>query len=226
MKKKPVIAIDGYSSTGKSSISKEIAKRLKIVHLDTGALYRALTYFALQHCKTDSQINFKLLFQNLPNIHLEFQKEDETLILYLNGKNISEEIRKPEISDYVSQIAKQPEIRYFLLQTQRNIANQGGVIMDGRDIGTVVIPNADYKFFLTASVEERTKRRYRELSEMGFNTSENEVKENLLKRDKIDSERAISPLIQAEDAILIDNSSINKEETIELILKHIERNNR
>lgn len=223
MNRKPVIAIDGYSSTGKSSISKIIAERLGIVHMDTGALYRGITYFALQHCFSNDEIDTALLFSSLKDVVLEFKDLDGQLVLFLNGKDISKEIRQPEVSEWVSFIAKQPEVRAFLLHTQRSIAENGGVIMDGRDIGTTVLPNADYKFFLTASIEERTKRRYQELLSMGENTTETEVRDNLIKRDKIDSEREISPLKQAEDAILIDNSHINKAETIDLILSYIKK---
>lgn len=219
--RKPIIAIDGYSSTGKSSISKEIAKRLDIIHLDTGALYRGITFFALENCVKDGVIDFENLFSRFAEVHLEFQKKENSLVLYLNGKDISTEIRTQRISDNVSQIAKQSEVREFLLHTQREIARTGGVILDGRDIGSVVLPDADYKFFLTASVDKRTERRYKELKEMGMETSMKEVRENLLTRDKIDSEREIAPLIQPEDAILIDNSDIDKEQTIELILSYI-----
>lgn len=223
MNRKPVIAIDGYSSTGKSSISKIIAERLGIVHMDTGALYRGITYFALQHCFSNNEIDTASLFNSLKDVVLEFKDLDGQLVLFLNGKDISKEIRQSEVSEWVSFIAKQPEVRAFLLHTQRSIAENGGVIMDGRDIGTTVLPNADYKFFLTASIEERTKRRYLELLSMGGSTTETEVRDNLIKRDKIDSEREISPLKQAEDAILIDNSHINKEETIDLILSYIKK---
>lgn len=219
--RKPIIAIDGYSSTGKSSISKEIAKHLDIIHLDTGALYRGITFFALENCVKDGVIDFENLFSRFTEVHLEFHKKENSLVLYLNGRDISTEIRTQRISDNVSQIAKQSEVREFLLHTQREIARTGGVILDGRDIGSVVLPDADYKFFLTASVDKRTERRYKELKEMGMETSMKEVRENLLTRDKIDSEREIAPLIQPEDAILIDNSDIDKEQTIELILSYI-----
>lgn len=221
MKKKPVIAIDGYSSTGKSSISKAIAKNLGIVHMDTGALYRGVTYYALQNCMKDNKIDTSTLFQSFDNLKLEFKTVDNELVLFLNDINISKEIRLPEVSNHVSFIAKQPEVRSFLLHTQRSIAEHGGVIMDGRDIGTTVLPNADYKFFLTASIDERTKRRYHELMAMGEKVDLENVKTNLVERDKTDSEREISPLKQAKDAILIDNTNINKEETISLILSYI-----
>lgn len=222
--KKPVIAIDGYSSTGKSSISKIIADKLGLIHLDTGALYRGITWFALQNCMdANDSINLKELFASLDQIELEFRNNDGELILYLNHIDISKQIRTPEVSDNVSLVAKQKEVRDFLLTSQRSLAEKGGIIMDGRDIGTVVLPNADYKFFLTASIDERTNRRYFELASLGILTDREQVKQNLIGRDKIDSEREIAPLKQAEDATVIDNTSLTKEETIDLILSHIKK---
>lgn len=222
--KKPVIAIDGYSSTGKSSISKIIAEKLGIVHLDTGALYRGITWFALQNCIDDNgNINLQELFNSFRLINLEFKKEEDELVLFLNHINVSKEIRTNEVSENVSFIAKQKEVRDFLLSAQRSIAEKGGVIMDGRDIGTVVLPDADFKFFLTASIEERTKRRYNELLSLGIEANEKQVKENLIERDRIDSERKISPLRQAEDAIVIDNTNLTKSQTIENILMYLKK---
>lgn len=220
--RKPVIAIDGYSSTGKSSISKVIAKKLGLVHLDTGALYRGITCYALENCMKEDEINFESLHHCLDTIKLEFREEDSELLLYLNGKNINEEIRDPKISNYVSLVARQPEVRDFLLDFQQKMAEHGGIIMDGRDIGTVVLPNADFKFFLTANAEERTKRRLLELQNSGVAANFEEVKANLLQRDKIDSERETAPLKQAEDAILIDNSYLTKQETIDILLKKLQ----
>jgi cytidylate kinase len=222
--KKPVIAIDGYSSTGKSSISKIIADKLGLIHMDTGALYRGVTWYALQQCLDENgEIDLNTLFSSLDRIKLEFKNNDGTLILFLNDNDISKEIRTNIVSDNVSLVAKQKEVRDFLLQSQRSLAEKGGVIMDGRDIGTVVLPNADYKFFLTASIDERTNRRFLELKGLGIETDKEQVKQNLIERDKIDSEREIAPLKQADDAIVIDNSELTKEETIELILSHIEK---
>lgn len=222
--KKPVIAIDGYSSTGKSSISKIIADKLGLIHMDTGALYRGVTWFALQHClNKEGGIDLKTLFSSLDQIHLEFKNNEGTLVLFLNNVDISKEIRTNEVSDTVSLVAKQKEVRDYLLQSQRSIAEKGGVIMDGRDIGTVVLPNADYKFFLTASIDERTNRRFLELKNLGIEADKEQVKQNLIERDKIDSEREIAPLKQADDARVIDNSELTKEETIELILSYIEK---
>ena len=220
--KKPVIAIDGYSSTGKSSISKVIAEKLGLIHMDTGALYRGVTHFAVTKCLNENgEINLAQLFNILNEIKLEFRNIDNELVLFLNGENISKEIRGNLVSSNVSLIASQKEVRDYLMETQRSIAENGGVILDGRDIGTVVLPNADYKFFLTASVNERTKRRFLELQNMGIETTEAEVKENLITRDKIDSEREVAPLKKAEDAILIDNTFKTKKETIDEILSFI-----
>lgn len=222
--KKPVIAIDGYSSTGKSSISKVIAAKLGLIHLDTGALYRGVTWFALQNCLNDSgTIDLEKLFSSFDQIGLEFKNIDGELVLFLNHIDISKAIRTTEVSENVSFVAKQKEVRDFLLQSQRNLAEKGGIIMDGRDIGTVVLPNADYKFFLTASIDERTRRRYLELLSLGIEANEQQVKENLIERDRIDSEREIAPLKQAEDAIIIDNTKISKKETIDEILSHIRK---
>ncbi|MGG1922749.1 (d)CMP kinase [Chryseobacterium sp. NRRL B-14798] len=222
--KKPVIAIDGYSSTGKSSISKIIADQLGLIHMDTGALYRGVTWYALQHCLNENgEIDLNTLFSSFDQIKLEFKNNDGTLILFLNDTDISTEIRTNIVSDNVSLVAKQKEVRDFLLQSQRTLAEKGGVIMDGRDIGTVVLPDADYKFFLTASIDERTNRRFLELKGLGIEADKEQVKQNLIERDKIDSEREIAPLKQADDAIVIDNSALTKEETIQLILSHIKK---
>ena len=223
-KKGLVIAIDGFSSTGKSSISKVVADTLGLIHIDTGAMYRAITLFGLRNFKNEKQeIDLSKLLQNLNEISLEFRENSGKLEIYLNGENVSKEIRTTEVSDNVSFIAKQPEVRERLVVLQRGIAEKQGVIMDGRDIGTVVLPNADYKFFLTASADERARRRFLELQSLGIETTIEEVKQNLIERDRIDSEREISPLKQADDAILIDNTNLNKEETIDLILSYIKK---
>ena len=223
-KKGLVIAIDGFSSTGKSSISKVVADTLGLIHVDTGAMYRAITLFGLRNFKDEKQeIDLSKLLQNLNEISLEFRENSGKLEIYLNGENVSKEIRTTEVSDNVSFIAKQPEVRERLVVLQRNIAEKQGVIMDGRDIGTVVLSNADYKFFLTASADERARRRFLELQSLGIETTIEKVKQNLIERDRIDSERETSPLKQAEDSILIDNTNLNKEETIDLILSYIKK---
>jgi len=220
--RKPVIAIDGYSSTGKSSISKVLAQKLGLVHMDTGALYRGITYFAIKNCLDNKgEIDLSKLFSQLQDIELQFKNIDQELVIFLKDQNISEEIRQKDVTSQVSLIACQKEVRDFLMETQRSVAKEGGVILDGRDIGTVVLPDADFKFFLTASVEERTRRRFLELKSLGMEISAEEVKENLVTRDKIDSEREVAPLKKADDAILIDNTSLTKLETVDLILSYL-----
>lgn len=214
--RKMVIAIDGYSSTGKSSISKALAAKLGLTHVDTGALYRGVTLFALQNfLNAENNIDLPQLLNNLDGIKLTFKNENGILVLYLNDKNINEEIRKTQVSDFVSFIAKQGEIRDFLLEMQKEWGRKGGVIMDGRDIGTVVFPDADFKFFLTASLEERTRRRFLELTASGITTDPETVMENLQKRDKIDSTRKIAPLTKAKDAIVVDNTFLSKSLTVD-----------
>lgn len=220
--KKPVISIDGYSSTGKSSISKEIAHRLGLIHVDTGALYRGITLYGLEKCtQPDGTIDLSQLLQELPNIHLEFRLLANQLSLYLNNHNVDEEIRNPRVSEHVSFVAKQPEVRAYLLDMQRRLAQNGGIIMDGRDIGTIVLPDAGYKFFLTATVAERARRRHLELQNMGVPADLQAVTDNLISRDKTDSEREVAPLRIPDGAIVIDNTDLNKEETIQKILQQI-----
>ena len=207
---KIIIAVDGYSSTGKSSISKAIADALGLIHIDTGAMYRAITLFALRNFRTK-------------NGEIDLREEAGALQIYLNNENVSKEIRESIVSEHVSEVAKEPKVRVLAVEQQRKIVGKLGLIMDGRDIGTVVFPDADYKFFLTASVDERARRRTLEMESMGMETNFDEVKQNLIERDRIDSEREISPLKQADDAILIDNTELNKEQTIALILSYIQK---
>ena len=218
MKRLPVIAIDGYSSTGKSSISKQIAKKLGLIHMDTGALYRGITLYALQNCSADGKIDKDILFENFDNLKLEFREENGVLVLYLNDKNISNEIRSLEVSNNVSFIAKQSEVRDFLMETQRSIASNGGVVMDGRDIGTVVLPNADLKVFLTASAHVRALRRLKELSAKGETHELSDIENEIMERDHRDMTREISPLKQADDAILVDTSDMSIDEVTDKIL--------
>ena len=213
-----IIAIDGYSATGKSSISKEVAKRLGFIHIDTGAMYRAITWFAMQNHLNNDSFNFNDLIKQLPTLELAFINDE----IYLNGKNIENEIREPEVSKNSSEIAKIKEVRDFLVNKQREMAINSNIVMDGRDIGSVVFPNADVKIFLTASLEERARRRFVQLQDKGNNQlTVEEVMENLKTRDEIDTSRTIAPLKLLEDAILVDNTYIDFEETVQMIYKLI-----
>lgn len=221
MKNNPIIAIDGHSSTGKSTYAKMLAHHFGWIHIDTGAMYRAVTLYGLRNFPTLNKINMESLIENLDKIHISFEEnpQSQELETYLNGENVEAEIRGLEVADVVSEVAKEPLIRKYLVSQQREIAKNGGIVMDGRDIGTVVFPNADLKFFITASVEERARRRFNEFLNTDGSISFEEVKENIKHRDYIDSNRVTSPLKQAEDAILIDNTNYNKEETFQKILE-------
>ncbi|MXO24129.1 (d)CMP kinase [Apibacter sp. B3924] len=212
---KPIIAIDGYSSTGKSSYAKMLAKEFGWIHIDTGAMYRAVTLYAIENFYKNNTIDELALLTHLNDIHLDFKlnSDSNTNEIYLNEKNVENRIRAFDISEHVSWVAKIPEVREYLVKQQRNIGKNGGIVMDGRDIGTVVFPNADLKFFITASIEERAKRRFTEYKNQHKNISLEEVQENLKQRDYIDGSRSVSPLTQAADAILIDNTHLSKAET-------------
>jgi len=212
---KITIAIDGYSSTGKSTIAKELADALNYLYVDTGAMYRAITLFALENkCIDNENIDHNKLVELLPKAKLKFQlnKELGYSEMFLNGKNVEQEIRSMRVSKQVSKISVIPEVRAKLVSMQRKMGTKKGIVMDGRDIGTVVFPHAELKIFLTASLEIRAERRYKELIEKGMKAEFEEVKSNLAKRDHIDSSRADSPLKQADDALLLDNSEMTLEQ--------------
>ncbi len=223
MKKKINIAIDGYSSTGKSTIAKKLAQTLGYVYVDTGAMYRAVTYFALKN-KLISKDVFKKdeLIASLDQIVLKFifNKELGFSEIYLNGKNIEEKIRNLEVSSFVSRIAEVSEVRKKLVEQQQKIGAEKGVVMDGRDIGTVVFPDAELKIFMTASAEKRAQRRFKEMIEKGEKVKYEEVLNNVTERDRIDTERQDSPLRKADDAILLDNSNLSVKETFDKALKY------
>ncbi|MDC8004064.1 (d)CMP kinase [Aureisphaera galaxeae] len=216
------IAIDGHSSTGKSTVAKQLADYIGYIYVDTGAMYRAVTLFALQHdCIAEEQVNEAKLVALLPEITLHFEKnEDGKAEVFLNGKNVEKQIRTLEVSEYVSPVATISEVRRKLVEQQRAMRDGQGIVMDGRDIGTVVFPNAEFKVFMTASAEVRAQRRYEELMGRGHtDITFEEVLENVTERDHIDSTREDSPLVKAGDAIVIDNSEMNLEDQFHILLQ-------
>ncbi|OMP30900.1 (d)CMP kinase [Mangrovimonas sp. DI 80] len=216
------IAIDGFSSTGKSTVAKSLAKALGYVYVDSGAMYRAVTLYAMRHKYIDgTHFNREGLLNQLDDIAISFQFNPDLgyAEVYLNGENVEKDIRTLEVSNLVSQIAAVPEVREKQVALQRKIGEDKGVVMDGRDIGTVVFPNAELKIFMTASPETRAKRRYDELVQRGDEVDYESVLQNVQTRDHLDSTRKDSPLIQAEDAILIDNSHLSLQEQFDKILE-------
>ncbi len=223
--KKIIIAIDGFSSTGKSTLAKQLAKHLSYVYADTGAMYRAVAFFAMQ--KGFIGINFfnkEALIANLPDIklHFEFNSELGFAEMYLNDVNIEKEIRTLEVSNFVSLVAEISEVRTKLVEQQQKMGNEKGIVMDGRDIGTVVFPKAELKIFMTASAETRAKRRFDEMKSKGQEVSFEEVLKNVEQRDYIDTHREDSPLRQADDAIEIDNSYLTKDEQFNAVLEMVD----
>jgi cytidylate kinase len=219
---KIIIAIDGYSSTGKSTVAKQLAKHLGYVYVDTGAMYRAVAYYALQNSLiNDKDFNQEALIYQLPKIQITFKFNEEAGFaeVYLNNKNIEKAIRTLEVSSYVSQVAAISEVRHKLVEQQQNMGANKGIVMDGRDIGTIVFPDAELKLFMTASAETRAERRYKELIERGDKVNYEAVLKNVQDRDFLDVNRKDSPLIKAEDAIEIDNSNLSLEEQFEKVLQ-------
>lgn len=219
--KRITIAIDGFSSTGKSTLAKQLAKKLGYVYVDTGAMYRAVTYFAMQNnWVTENAIDKNSLINHLDEVHLKFHF-NETLgfaEMFLNDVNVEQEIRTLEVSQNVSRVAEISEVRAKLVQQQQEMGRDKGVVMDGRDIGTVVFPNAELKIFMTASAETRAERRFNELIEKGQHVTFEDVLENVQQRDYIDTHRDDSPLVQAVDAVVVDNSTLSKEEQFDVVL--------
>lgn len=216
--KKITIAIDGYSSTGKSTIAKQLAKALDYVYVDTGAMYRAVTLFAMRNGFIgEGSENIQALIKSLPKIKLVFKysKDLGYSEMYLNGENVEKEIRSLDVSRYVSRIAELEQVRHMLVGMQKKMGLEKGIVMDGRDIGTVVFPDAELKIFMTASPEKRAYRRYKELLDKGEEVVYEDVLKNVRYRDDIDSNREFSPLRQAKDAIPFDNSDMGLEEQFE-----------
>ena len=214
MKKPFVIAIDGASSTGKSTLAKGLAKALDFAHVDSGAMYRGITLYAQQNgLLINNKLNIKTLLSQLDDINLHFEGDT----FWLNGVDVSAEIRSMQVSEAVSLVATIPEIRSFLVAQQRIMGTNQSVVMDGRDIGTVVFPKADLKLFLVADVNIRAQRRFDELNTQNAPTTVAEVRNNLVERDHLDSTRADSPLVQADDAILLDATQF----TVESMRNHV-----
>lgn len=214
-----IIAVDGYASCGKSTIAKELARYLGYIYLDTGAMYRAVTLYLL-----NEKIDYKqddILHKALQNITIEFLPNIKTGYsdTYLNGENVEEQIRQKAVSEKVSEVSALKSVRVFLVARQREIGRNKAIALDGRDIGTVVFPNAELKLFMTANIDVRANRRYRELLHKGTEQTLSEIKQNLLMRDHIDSTRQESPLRQAPDAIVIDNSELTAQQQLELAIR-------
>ena len=221
MNQKIIIAIDGHASCGKSTLAKTIAKNLEYIYLDSGAMYRAVTLYVIEN--NVDIANEKSLKNALQNIHISFRYNAETQQsdTYLNAKNVEQTIRSKKVAQRVSEVATIAEIRHFLVQQQRAIGQNRGLVCDGRDIGTVVFPDAELKIFLTANIITRTQRRYDELQGKGIVMTAAEISDNLQQRDFIDSTRAVSPLRKAEDAIVLDNSDLSREEQLQQVLEWV-----
>tara|TARA_B110000977_G_scaffold201685_1_gene297760 strand:+ start:3470 stop:4153 length:684 start_codon:yes stop_codon:yes gene_type:complete len=220
---KIIIAIDGYSSTGKSTLAKSLAKKLSYKYIDTGAMYRVVTFFAIQNgFIVDDKVNSSGLISNLKQVDISFQLNAEGKSeACLHAVSVEKEIRGMQVSSYVSKVSAIPEVRELLVAQQQLMGKSKGVVMDGRDIGSVVFPQAELKLFMTASEEVRVQRRLDELIESGANVSFDEVKNNLSERDYLDTHRAVSPLINTKDALVLDNSFMSREEQLAWILEKV-----
>ncbi|MEO8515194.1 MAG: (d)CMP kinase [Flavobacterium sp.] len=228
MNKKITIAIDGFSSTGKSTLAKQLAKHLGYIYVDTGAMYRAVTLYAMQnHLIAADSFDKASLIADLPKIklHFEFNFNLGFAEMYLNDVNIEREIRTIEVSSFVSKVAEVSQVRSKLVEQQKEMGKNKGIVMDGRDIGTVVFPDAELKIFMTASAETRAQRRFDELIEKGDNVSFEAVLKNVEERDHIDTHRDDSPLVIADDAIEIDNSYLSREEQFQIVLELVDNVN-
>jgi CMP/dCMP kinase len=220
-KKKIIIAIDGYSSCGKSTVAKEIARKLNYIFIDSGAMYRAVTLFCLRHgLVKEGKVNLSDLAEKLDSIHITFAFNPVTSHndIYLNAENVENEIRRLEVAQNVSQVAAIAEVRHLMVSLQQEMGHAKGIVMDGRDIGTVVFPEAELKIFMTADARIRAQRRFDEMAAKNEKVNFEEILANITERDRFDETRAESPLRKAEDAIVLDNSHMTKEEQFEWIL--------
>ncbi|HET8885555.1 MAG TPA: (d)CMP kinase [Salinimicrobium sp.] len=224
--KKIIIAIDGFSSTGKSTVAKQLARHLNYIYVDTGAMYRAVAFFAMQKdFISEEKFDKEDLVNHLDQvkIHFEFNPEVGFAEVFLNDEKIEKQIRTLEVSQYVSQVAAIPEVRRMLVKQQQEMGKFKGIVMDGRDIGTVVFPDAELKIFMTASSEQRALRRFKELNFKGDDVSYEEVLENIEQRDYLDTTREDSPLVKASDAIEIDNSTLTIDDQLQKILNIVKQ---
>lgn len=225
--KKIVIAIDGYSSCGKSTMAKNLARQLGYVYVDTGAMYRAVTLYALRHqlFKADGEVDAASLQRAMPDIRISFQFNKQTgkPDTYLNDELVEQEIRTMQVSERVSKIAALPFVRTALVTQQQRMGKDKGIVMDGRDIGTVVFPHAELKIFVTASAEVRAQRRYDELQQKGMSARYDDILKNVQERDYIDSHREVSPLRKADDAIELDNSNLTIDEQQQWLLHQVDK---
>lgn len=207
------IAIDGPAGAGKSTVARKVAEKLGLVYIDTGAMYRAITLEAIKQRKEDRAE----IAEIAKNLRIEMRNNK----IYLNGQDVTDEIRSSEVTQRVSEIAKLPEVRYYMTKLQRRIAQNKGVILDGRDIGTVVLPDADYKFFLTADIKERARRRYEEMLQRGLQVDLKKVEEDIINRDQQDLQRSCSPLSIPDDAIIIDTTNMSIDDVVLKIIQYV-----
>ena len=221
IEKKIIIAIDGHSSCGKSTVAREIARKLNYIFIDTGAMYRAVTLYCLRnHIVVNGFVDTEALIANLDKIKVYFKNNPDTRHndIWLNGENVEEEIRLLEVSQSVSPVAAVAQVRHLLVSLQQEMGKMKGIVMDGRDIGTVVFPEAELKIFMTALPDVRAQRRFDELTAKGEEVSYEEIRSNILERDRYDESREQSPLRRADDAIILDNSYMTREEQLQFLL--------
>ena len=223
---KKTVAIDGPAGAGKSTIAKLVAEKLGYIYIDTGAMYRAVTLFAMRKglFAEDGTIDTETLQGLMGEVSIAQKNIEGKTITFLNGEDVEKEIRSLEVSSHVSPIAALPFVREKMVEQQRQMGREGGIVMDGRDIGTVVFPNAELKIFVTASAEVRAQRRYKELIEKGMPASYEDILKNVTERDYMDSHRAVSPLRPADDAVILDNSNLTIAEQKQWLLDLVEKN--